>query len=136
VRIRATHPRSRWLRCALAGSLAWAAAGAICAPVEVYREGRFCPRDRPAGSQKLTEPEAIARARSLLPEDFCGPTAYVSGCDYLAEYTFDSWRVYAHQYRDREGRHDWKGLTHTYVILDPVGNCFANIPGTELGATR
>jgi len=115
---------------ACAWALAWAG------PVEVYREGSFCPRDRAAGSPAISEAQAIARARALLPEGFCGPSPSIAGCDTLTEYTFDSWRIYAHQYRDRGGQHDWKGLTHTYVILDPVGNCLANIPGTELGATR
>jgi hypothetical protein len=36
----------------------------------------------------------------------------------------------------RDARHDPAGLTHTYVILDPVGNCYANIPGTDQGAPR
>jgi len=38
------------------------------------------------------------------------------------------------QYRVGLGRHDYAGLDHSYVILDAVGNCLANIPGTELGA--
>ena len=39
-----------------------------------------------------------------------------------------------HQYHARGGVKDCGGLTHTYIILDPVGNCLANIPGTESGA--
>ena len=106
-------------------------------PVEVYREGpRFCPHDRPATAAPLTEAQAIERARTLLPSDFCGPTSYVSGCDVIPEYALSSWRIYFHQYKLRGGVHDPGGLTHTYVILDPVGNCYANIPGTELGAPR
>ncbi len=129
--------RRRLARGALAAlAVAGVVAPALSAPVEVYREGAFCPRDVAAGAPPLTEAQAVARARSLLPERFCGPTAFVSGCDFQTEFTYGSWRVSAHQYLDRNGRHDWGGLTHTYVILDPVGNCFANIPGTELGATR
>jgi hypothetical protein len=135
VSLPAARGRQRSSR-ALAIALVLVAGDALPAPVEVYREGRFCPRDRPPGSPALSQAQAIERARSLLPEAFCGPTAYVSGCDVQTEYTFDSWRVYAHQYKDRGGRHDWGGLTHTYVILDPAGNCLANIPGTELGAPR
>jgi len=44
--------------------------------------------------------------------------------------------VYVHQYRKVPNVHDWSALTHSYVILDPVGNCIANIPGTEPGARR
>lgn len=106
-------------------------------PVEVYREGpRFCPRDRAADAPRLTQAQAVDRARRMLPADFCGRTAFVAGCDVQTEYALDSWRVYFHQYHVRDGAHDWGGLTHTYVILDPVGNCFANIPGTEFGAPR
>jgi hypothetical protein len=106
-------------------------------PVEVYREGpQFCPRDRPANGAALTQEQAIERARKLLPRDFCGPSFYVSGCDVIPEYALSSWRIYFHQYKLRDGVHDTGGLTHTYVILDPVGNCYANIPGTELGAGR
>jgi len=110
---------------------------AAAGPVEVYREGpRFCPRDRPAAAPAHDEQQTIARARALLPEDFCGPTTFVSGCDVLTEQSLGAWRVYFHQYKLRDGRKDWGGLTHTYVILDRVGNCYANIPGTEFGATR
>ena len=38
--------------------------------------------------------------------------------------------------RAHGGDRDWSGLTHTYIVLDPRGNCYANIPGTEEGATR
>jgi hypothetical protein len=106
-------------------------------PVEVYREGpRFCPHDRPASAPALTESQAIERARGLLPADFCGPTTFVAGCDAQTEFALGSWRVYFHQYQLRDGAHDWGGLAHSYVILDPVGNCYANIPGTEFGAPR
>ena len=106
-------------------------------PVEVYREGpRYCPRDRPAGSVPIDERQAIERAKGLLPDDYCGPTAFVSGCDVVPEYALGSWRIYVHQYRMHDERHDWGGLTHTYVVLDRVGNCDANIPGTEPGAPR
>ena len=121
------------------------AAGLACAvlplahagPVEVYREGpRYCPRDRPAGAAAISESQAIERARALLPDRYCGPSAFVSGCDVVAEQALGSWRIYFHQYRLHDAQRDWGGLTHTYVILDGVGNCDANIPGTEPGAPR
>jgi hypothetical protein len=110
---------------------------ATAAPIEVYREGpEFCPRDRPVDAAPLSEAQAIERARTLLPGDFCGPTTFVSGCDALPEFELGAWRIYFHQYKLRDGVKDYGGLTHTYIILDRVGNCFANIPGTELGARR
>lgn len=105
-------------------------------PVEVFREGAFCPRDRAADAPMLSEADAIARARALLPGDFCAPSRFVSGCDALPEFALGTWRIYVHQFRLRGARHEWGGLTHSYVILDRVGNCHANIPGTEVGATR
>ena len=63
-------------------------------------------------------------------------SSQVSGCDTLTEFALGSWRIYFHQYKLRGAVHDPGGLTHTYVILDRVGNCYANIPGTELGAGR
>ena len=54
----------------------------------------------------------------------------------LPEFANGSWRIYFHQFKMRDGEPDWGGLTHTYVVLDPVGNCYANIPGTEPGAPR
>ena len=106
-------------------------------PIEVYREGaRYCPRDRDMRGAALDEAQTIERARALLPDRYCGPTSFVDGCDVLTENSMGSWRVYFHQYRLRDGSRDWGGLTHTYVILDPVGNCYANIPGTEQGAPR
>jgi hypothetical protein len=116
-------------------ALALAAGTALAGPVEVYREGpRYCPRDRAASSAALDEAQAIARARALVPDDFCGPTRWVAGCDAHAEFEHGSWRVYVHQYRSRPGRNDWAGLTHTYVILDRVGNCIHQIPGTPEGS--
>jgi hypothetical protein len=100
-------------------------------PVEVYREGpQYCPRDRPPTAPRITEAQAIERARSLLPPDFCGPTFFVAGCDFEPEFALDAWRIYVHQYQARGTAKDRGGLAHTYVILDPVGNCVANIPGT------
>ena len=49
----------------------------------------------------------------------------------MTENFYDSWRVYVHQYRGCPTRTTGRALTHSYVILDPVGNCLANIPGTE-----
>jgi hypothetical protein len=113
------------------------AIGAVAGPVETLREGsRYCPRDREPNAPPLTEAKAVERARALLPSDFCGPTTFVSGCDVVPEQALGSWRIYFHQYKLRDGRRDWGGLTHTYVVLDTVGNCQANIPGTEQGATR
>ena len=117
--------------------LAVASSVAIAGPIEVYREGpRFCPRDRDIHGRVLDEAQTIERARALLPDHYCGPTMFVDGCDVLTENAIGSWRVYFHQFRLRDGQRDWGGLTHTYVVLDPVGNCYANIPGTEQGAAR
>jgi len=118
-------------------ALAVLAGCAIAGPVEVLRQGpQYCPRDREPNAPALTEAKAIERARTLLPADFCGPTSFVAGCDAVPEFALGSWRIYFHQYQLRNGRRDGSGLTHTYVVLDPVGNCYANIPGTEQGATR
>ena len=106
-------------------------------PVEVYREGaQLCPRNVPRSAPVLTEAQAIERARTMLPEEFCGPSLFVSGCEAIPEFELGAWRMYFHQYYDRSGRKDRSGLSHTYIILDPVGNCVANIPGTEPGAPR
>ena len=122
---------------ALAAGMAACSSCALAGPVEVYREGpQFCPHDRPAGAPIISESQAIERARSMLPADFCGPSTFVQGCDVQTEFALSSWRVYFHQYRLHGAEHDWGGLTHTYVILDPVGNCYANIPGTAFGAPR
>ena len=125
--------RGRWPfrpRSALAAALCCAVT-AHAGPVEFTRLGdEFCPRDRPANARRLSEAEAIERARSLLPRDFCGPTFFVSGCQFDAEWLYESWRVYAQQVKRIGAREDSSGLTHSYVILDPVGNCLANIPGT------
>jgi len=96
----------------------------------VYREGPFCPRDRPPDAPRITPEQAVERAKRLLPTDFCGPTWYVDGCDFDPELAFDTWRVYAQQYKRIDGRHETKGRDHSYVVLDAVGNCLANIPGT------
>ena len=123
-----------------AGVLALALAAiapALAGPVEVYREGpRYCPKDRSAGAAPISQEQAIARARTLLPDGFCGPSYFVSGCDVIPEFALGSWRIYFHQYKLAGEAHDPGGLSHTYVILDTVGNCQANIPGTEVGAPR
>jgi hypothetical protein len=107
---------------------------AFAGPVESYREGpQYCPRDRPASAPVLTEQQVGARAIALVP-DFCGTSYFVTGCDAEPEFVRGDWRVYLHQYNLRGGQRDRDGLDHTYVILDPVGNCLANIPGTPLGA--
>jgi len=120
-----------------ATGLALVATLALAGPVEVYRDKpEECPHDRPRGAPAISSEQAIARAKALLPADFCGPTLFVDGCDVSEEYALGSWRVYAHQYHKVTGGRSWSGLTHTYIILDDVGNCLANIPGTEPGARR
>jgi len=107
----------------------------IAGPVEGYRTGpEYCPHDRAPSATPLTEKQAIQRARTLLPRDFCGPDRFVSGCDADLEWANGAWRVFIQQYKSSGNRKDAGGLTHSYVILDRVGNCLANIPGTELGA--
>ncbi|HET9046633.1 MAG TPA: hypothetical protein VFO33_06725 [Casimicrobiaceae bacterium] len=124
---------------AWAASLAFAAAQllwcahAIGGPVEVYRTGpEFCPSDRPQDAPLLSETQIIERARVLLPRDFCR-NAFVAGCDADAESAYGAWRVFVRQYRLAGAQHEYAGLDHSYIILDRVGNCLANIPGTELG---
>jgi len=108
---------------------------AVAGPVESYRTGpEYCPHDRAPSATPLTEKEIIERARTLLPRDFCGPNIFVSGCDADSELANGAWRVFVQQYKRSGNRKDAGGLTHSYVILDRVGNCLANIPGTELGA--
>jgi len=115
--------------------VALAAALAHAGPVEVYREGpELCPRNVPRTAPVLTERQAIERSRTMLPAGFCGPGFFVTGCDAEPEFALDAWRIYFHQYHERAGAKDRGGLAHTYIILDPVGNCLANIPGTEFGA--
>ncbi len=110
------------------------AAGVRAGPVESYREGRqYCPRDVAETAPALTEPQADARAIALLP-GFCGPSYFVSGCDAQPELLRGQWRVYIRQYQLHDGQRNFGGLDHSYVILDRVGNCLANIPGTPLGA--
>ncbi|MCC6867492.1 MAG: hypothetical protein IT522_01590 [Burkholderiales bacterium] len=117
---------------AAAGALALPAAAG---PVDLYLTGaKYCPQGIAASAPRISEAQAIARTRTMLPADFCGPTVFVSGCTYDVENEYDSWRVYVHQYKDAGGRRDKGGLLHTYLILDAVGNCLAHIPGTEFGA--
>ncbi|HTP99504.1 MAG TPA: hypothetical protein VMN56_09265 [Casimicrobiaceae bacterium] len=117
------------------GLVAFVSAGAFAGPVDVYLYGpKHCPQDRPNGSPRITEAQAIERTKQMLPDDFCGPSFFVSGCTYLVENYYDSWRVYVEQYKDVAGQKDKGGLKHTYLILDGVGNCLAHIPGTEFGA--
>ncbi len=113
----------------LAASLA---TPALSGPVLVYREGaEYCPRDRPADAPVLSQSEAIERARTLLPKTFCGPTFFVDGCEFEPEFALGIWRIYVHQYKlAADGRKARDGLEHSYIILDTVGNCVANIPGT------
>ena len=120
-----------WLRC-LAPMVV--STIAIAGPVEIYRTGpEFCPHDRAPSAPALSEKQAIERARTLLPRDFCGPNLFVSGCDADSEWANGAWRIFVQQYKQSGSRKEAGGLTHSYVILDRVGNCLANIPGTELG---
>lgn len=122
----------RW---AALGAALCVGAPALAGPVDVYLTGsRYCPHELPKSSPRISEAQAIARTRAMLPDLFCGPTYFVSGCTYDVENEYDSWRVYVHQYKDVGGRRDKGGLQHTYLILDAVGNCLAHIPGTEFGA--
>ncbi|MEO8847798.1 MAG: hypothetical protein ABI440_04085 [Casimicrobiaceae bacterium] len=133
---RAAHVCTRHILATLALS-ACVAMVAHAGPVESYREGpRFCPHDvvNP-GAALLTEPQVDARALALLP-GFCGPSYFVSGCYAQPEFLRGQWRVYVRQYQLHDGQRVFGGLEHSYVILDRVGNCMANIPGTPLGATR
>ena len=106
-------------------------------PVDLYLRGpKYCPQGIAATAPRINGDEAVARTKTMLPDDFCGPTVFVSGCTYDVENEYDSWRVYVHQYKDVGGRKDKGGLLHTYLILDPVGNCLAHMPGTEFGANN
>lgn len=123
---------ARWM--AMASIAMGFAVIAHAGPVESYREGpQFCPRDRAYDAPALSATEVDQRAIDLLP-GFCGPSYFVSGCFAVPELVRGDWRVYIRQYRLRDGQRDFDGLEHTYVILDKVGNCLANIPGTPLGA--
>ncbi len=125
----------RWR--AAAAAVAVIAGAAVAGPVDLYLSGpQLCPGDVPKSAPRINEVQAIARTRAMLPAGFCGPSAFVSGCTYDVENEYDSWRVYVHQYKDAGARRDKGGLQHTYVILDPVGNCLAHIPGTEFGASK
>ena len=128
-------PDRHW-RAVVIGVAIWSAA-AMAGPVDLYLTGpEFCPRDRPANATRINAAEAAIRTRTMVPREFCGPSAFISGCTYDVENEYDSWRVYVHQYKDRGGRHDQGGLLHTYLVLDAVGNCLAHIPGTEFGANK
>ena len=117
------------------GLLALVSAGAFAGPVDVYLTGpRYCPGGIAKSAPRITEAQSIERTKTMLPDEFCGPTFFVSGCTYFVENEYDTWRVYVEQYKDIAGRKDKNGLKHTYLILDAVGNCLAHIPGTEFGA--
>ena len=105
---------------------------AVAGPVLVYREGAGI---LPEGSSRrraprITADEAAERAKALLPKEFCGPDGWVDGCDYDPEFALDSWRVYVRQWKRIDGRKQYEPREHSFVVLDPVGNCLANIPGT------
>ncbi len=123
---------SLWRRCARSLVLALVAClpatTALAGPVLVYRD--LCPKDRPPGSPRITPEQAVEIAKTLLPKDFCGPNWWVSGCTYDPEHAFDTWRVFAQQYTLTNGEQDIRGRDHSYIVLDAIGNCIANIPGT------
>lgn len=126
--------RARAWAAVLAAALSWPA---VAGPVDVYLTGpRYCPGGIARTAPRITEAQSIAITKKLLPDAFCGPTVFVSGCTFDVENEYDSWRVYAHQYKLVNGRQDKGGLLHTYLILDAVGNCLAHIPGTEFGANN
>jgi len=126
---------SIWVGMRLGGAVSLAISAAVFAgPVDVYRTGtEYCPHDRAKSAPALSETQAIERARTLLPPDFCGPNVFVSACETDLEWANGAWQVFFQQYKQSGNRKDPGGLTHSYVILDRVGNCLANIPGTELG---
>ncbi len=104
---------------------------AVAGPILVYREGTaFCPKDRPASAPRITAVEAADRAKALMPKEFCAVDDWVDGCDYDPEFALDSWRVYVRQWKRIDGRKQYEPREHSFVVLDPVGNCLANIPGT------
>jgi len=122
--------RAAAARALVLAGLAVAGVG-VAGPVLVYREGpAFCPKDRPATAPRITIVEAADRAKALLPKEFCGPDSWVDGCDYEPEYALESWRVYVRQWKRIDGRKQYEPREHAFVVLDPVGNCLANIPGT------
>ena len=104
---------------------------AVAGPVLVYREGAvFCPKDRPATAPRITANEAAERAKTLMPKEFCSPDGWIDGCDFDSEFALDSWRVYVRQWKRIDGRKKYERREHSFIVLDPVGNCLANIPGT------
>lgn len=118
-------------RAAFAVALFALVADAFAGPVLVYRDHpEYCPKDRPAGAPRLTAEQAAERAKALMPKEFCGPDWWVDGCDYDPEYALDSWRVYVRQWKRVDGRKQYEPRDHSYVVLDSVGNCLANMPGT------
>jgi hypothetical protein len=114
----------------LIAAIFFSISAALAGPVLVYRDGDYCPRDRAPESPRINAEQAIERARALLPKGFCGPNWFVDGCEFDPEQALDTWRVYALQYKRIDGRHETGGRDHSYVVLDAVGNCIANIPGT------
>ena len=116
---------------AFALALLAVASAAFAGPVLVYRDGAaYCPKDRAAGAPRISAEQAAERAKALMPKEFCGPDWWVDGCDYDPEYALDSWRVYVRQWKRVDGRKQYEPRDHSYVVLDPIGNCLANIPGT------
>ena len=108
-----------------------AANAALAGPILAYREGpAFCPKDRPGSAPRITAEQAAERAKALMPKEFCGPDDWVDACDFDAEFALDSWRVYVRQWKRIDGRKQYEPREHSFVVLDPVGNCLANIPGT------
>ena len=121
--------RAKSLQLAIAAIVV--ATTASAGPVLVYREGpAFCPKDRPASAPRINAEQAAERARALMPKEFCGPDWWVDGCDYDPEFALDSWRVYVRQWKRIDGHKQYEPRDHSYIVLDVVGNCLANMPGT------
>src|SRR3954468_16548424 len=91
--------------------LALVSAGAVAGPVDVYLTGpHFCPGGVAKTAPRINEAQSIERTKTMLPDDFCGPSFFVSGCTYFVENEYDTWRVYVEQYKEIAGRKDKSGL--------------------------
>ncbi len=91
-------------RVALVLSVLSFAGEAAAGPVDLYLTVPASVRMRfRRRAPRISEAQAIARTRTMLPDLFCGPTIFVSGCTFDVENEYDTWRVYAHQYRDVAG---------------------------------
>ena len=89
----------------------------------------------PEGSRRATRrgsraEQAAERAKALMPKEFCGP-------DWLGRWLRLRSRIRARlvarlraaMEARSTGRKQYEPREHSFVVLDPVGNCLANIPG-------